>query len=96
MQEQVKHPNDPFSHVRQMLVWHIQDATPAFLLGGLLKGHPSGDKMLDECKARSVAMKLIMERFPEIEWRGPEAEEPVSHFSKHDASAPLNHAQFEK
>jgi hypothetical protein len=56
---------DPFVHVRSIVVNSIAAAVEPALLAAIL-----GGKAVEQARAYNSALKLIMDRFPEIDWGG--------------------------
>ena len=59
--------SNPFVHLRDIVL----DETMALAKIGLAVGIFGSAKDRGEMKARASALKMVMERFPEIDWGGP-------------------------
>lgn len=64
--------SNPFVHLREIVV----DETKALAKIGLVVGIFGSAKDREEMKARASVLKMVMERFPEIDWGGPVNAQP--------------------
>lgn len=65
--------SNPFVHLRKIVV----DETKALAKIGLVVGIFGSAKDREEMKARASVLKMVMERFPEIDWGDPVSAQPT-------------------
>ena len=67
---------NPFVHLRDIVVAETQALAKIDLII-CIKGNMGTSKELEELRARAKVLKLVMERFPEIDWGGPVSTSPI-------------------